>query len=218
MAGTESVTPPRENLETCGEPWLGRRGGSGVLSIRAEVVLEHRGQKGVMRMDLDHRQAGFIHACQQLSPIHPEHATLPIQKGFNWSSWLGDAHFEQLYLVVFRSVLRAEADRELLREHDERAHAEALQAGGLLFYYRGVMNERRECLSFCLWESREQARRASSSPLHRAAMGIAAEMYESFSLERYDLVKVGGINGRLVFRPLAGAASGQDPGESGQLA
>jgi hypothetical protein len=169
-----------------------------------------------MRMDSDHQAAGFIHACQQLSPIHPEHATLPIEEGFNWSSWLGDARFERLYLVVFRSVLRATADRELLREHDERAHAEALRAGGLLYYFRGVMNERRECLSFCLWESREQARRASGGPLHRAATGIAAEMYESFSLERYDLVKVGGINGRLVFRPLAVAASGQDMGEPGQ--
>jgi hypothetical protein len=169
-----------------------------------------------MRMDLDNRQASFIHACQKLSPIHPEQATLPIEEGFNWSSWLGEACFEKLYLVVFRSVLRATADRELLREHDERAHAEALRAGGLLYYYRGVMNERRECLSFCLWESREQARRASSAPLHRAATGIVAEMYESFSLERYDLVKVGETNGRLVFRPLGGTASGQGTGVPGQ--
>jgi hypothetical protein len=168
-----------------------------------------------MRMDPDHRAAGFVQARRQLSPIHPAHATLPIQEGFNWSSWLGDARFERLYLVVFRSVLRATADRELLREHDERAHAEALEAGGLLYYYRGVMNERRECLSFCLWESREQARRASGSSLHRAATGIVAEMYESYSLERYDLVKVGGTKGRLVFRSLGGAVSGQGTGVPG---
>ena len=168
-------------------------------------------------MDLNHRQAGFKHACRRLSPIHPEHATLPIQEGFNWSSFLGEVRFERLYLVVFRSVLRATADRELLREHDERAHAEALRAGGLLFYYRGVMNERRECLSFCLWESREQARRASSNPLHRAATGIAAEMYESFSLERYDVMKVGGRRReRLVFRPIEDVLSRQDTGEPGQ--
>src|ERR671916_2935683 len=160
-----------------------------------------------MRMDPDHRAAGIVQAYGELSPIHPEHATLPIQEGFNWSSWLGEARFERLYLVVFRSVLQAEADRELLREHDERAHAEALRAGGLLYYYRGVMNERRECLSFCLWESREQARRASGGPLHRAATGIAAEMYESFSLERYDLMKVGGTKGRLVFRPIEESTS-----------
>ena len=166
-------------------------------------------------MDPDRRTAGIVQAYRELSPIHPEHATLPIQEGFNWSSLLGDTRFERLYLVVFRSVLGATADRELLREHDERAHAEALEAGGLLYYFRGVMNESRECLSFCLWESREQARRASSSPLHRAAMGIAAEMYESYSLERYDLVKVGGPKGSFDFRPLEEVSLRQDTGEPG---
>jgi hypothetical protein len=46
MAGMESVILLRENLETCGEQWLGRRGGSGVLSIRTEMVLERRDQGG----------------------------------------------------------------------------------------------------------------------------------------------------------------------------
>jgi len=154
-------------------------------------------------MALDQR-VGLYEACQQLSPIHPDYATLPIQEGFNWSSSLGDAHFERLYVVVFRSVLRATADLDLLYEHDELAHTEAIETGGLLFYFRGVINERRESLSFCLWENGEQARRASGSPLHRAAMGIVTEMYESYSLERYDLVKVGGTKGCFVFRPREG--------------
>jgi hypothetical protein len=106
--------------------------------------------------------------------------------------------------VIFRSVLRATADLDLLYEHDELAHTEAIETGGLLFYFRGVINERRESLSFCLWENWEQARRASGSPLHRAAMGIVTEMYESYSLERYDLVKVGGTKGCFVFRPREG--------------
>jgi hypothetical protein len=54
----------------------------------------------------------------------------------------------------------------------------------------------------CLWESREQALRASGAPLHRAASGIVAETYEAHSLERYDLIKVGGAKGDLTFRPL----------------
>ena len=162
-------------------------------------------------MTLTH-QTGLYEACQQLSPIHPDHATLPIQEGFNWSSCLGDARFDRLYLVVFRSVLRVTADLELLWEHDKRAHAEALEAGGLLYYFRGVMTERRECLSFCLWESREQALRASGGSLHRAARGIVAETYESYSLERYELMKVGGTKGSLVFRPLEGASSHHSTG------
>src|SRR5215212_10875218 len=105
-------------------------------------------------MTLEQR-AGLSEACQQLTPIHPEHATLPIQEGFNWSSSLGEANFERLYLVVFRSLLRATADIDLLYEQDELAHAEATEEGGLLFYFRGESNERGESLSFCLWESRE---------------------------------------------------------------
>jgi hypothetical protein len=166
-------------------------------------------------MTLDQR-VGLYEACQQLSPIHPDHATLPIQEGFNWSSSLGDVGFERLYLVVFRSVLRATADLELLYELDELAHAEAIEAGGLLFYFRGVINERRESLSFCLWEDGEQARRASGGSSHRAAMGIVIEMYESYILERYDLVKVGGTKGSFVFRPLEGVSSPHDTGGSGQ--
>ena len=78
------------------------------------------------------------------------------------------------------------------------------------------MNERRECLSFCLWESREQALRASGGPLHRAATGIVAETYESYSLQRYELIKGGGTKGSLIFRPLEGVASCQGTGAPGQ--
>jgi hypothetical protein len=151
-------------------------------------------------MILDHL-AGLYEACQRLCPIDPAYANLPIEEGFNWSSCLGDARFEGLYLVVFRSVRRAGADLALLMEHDDQAYAAALGAGGLLRYFKGEVNGRRECLSFCLWERREQAVSASDGAAHRRAAQLSAEMYESFVLERYDLVKTGGS---LVFRPLEG--------------
>jgi len=157
-------------------------------------------------MTFDQR-VGLYEACQQLSPIHPDHATLPIQEGFNWTSSIGDARFERLYLVVFRSVLRATADLELLYEHDELAYGEATEAGGLVFYFRGDINERRESLSFCLWENGEQARRASGGPSHQAAMGMVREMYKSYILERYDLLKVGGAKGSFVFLAREGVSS-----------
>ena len=53
---------------------------------------------------------------------------------------------------------RVTAELRLLKEHDDRAFKAALKAGGLLRYFKGEMNQRRECLSFCLWGSREQAR------------------------------------------------------------
>ena len=150
-------------------------------------------------MNLDHR-AGLYGACRQLSPIHPDHANLPIQEGFNWSACLAEVSFSRLYLVVFRSVRRATADLERLKEHDDKAYAEALEAGGLLRYFRGIMNERRECLSFCLWESREQARRAAGGASHAAAMRITAKMYESYRLERYYMMRTAAGEENLVFR------------------
>jgi hypothetical protein len=148
---------------------------------------------------VDFQAESLYEACQQLTPINPDYANLPIEEGFNWSSCLEEAYFDRLYVVVFRSVQQATADLDLLREYDDRAYADAKGAGGLLFYFKGLMNERRECLSFCLWESREQARRAADGASHRKAAAITAKMYEGYTLERYDLIKQ---KGRLVFRRL----------------
>src|SRR5215204_7659156 len=73
------------------------------------------GDRNIMTVTqiLDHL-AGLYEACQRLCPIDSAYANLPIEEGFNWSSCLGDARFEGLYLVVFRSVRRAAADLALL--------------------------------------------------------------------------------------------------------
>ncbi len=160
-------------------------------------------------MILDH-PADLFKACRRISPINPDYANLPIEEGFNWFSCLGDARFGRLYLVVFRSVRRATADFRLLKEHDDRAYEAALEAGGLLRYFKGEINERRECLSFCLWESKEQAVAASGGASHRAAAQVTAEMYESYTLERYELTN--DDTGDLAFRRLDGepARAGAD--------
>jgi hypothetical protein len=150
-------------------------------------------------MILDH-PAGLFEACRRISPNNPDYANLPVEEGFNWSSCLDDARFEQLYLVVFRSVRRPTADLRLLKEHDNRAYEDAVESGGLLRYFKGEMNGRRECLSFCLWESRRQAIAASASASHRTAARITAQMYESYTVERYELAR--GEAGDVVFRRL----------------
>ena len=116
-----------------------------------------------MTLDLT---ADLYEACLQISPRHSDYATLSIEDGFDWSS-LSRCLFERLYLVVFRSVWQPEADLDLLREYDDRAFEEALVSGGLLRYFKGHANELGECLSFCLWETREQARRPQAP--HRTA-------------------------------------------------
>lgn len=160
-------------------------------------------------MDLELRAMSLYDSCQKLAPINPNYANLSIEEGFDWSSQLSDAPFSGLYLVVFRSVRRPTADAELLKEYDDRAYEEAVRYGGLLRYFKGQINERRECLSFCLWESREQARAASGSCLHQAAAEISAEMYEVYDLERYLLTKA--ADGEITFRPLAPDHTGSCP-------
>src|SRR5215207_8520838 len=123
-------------------------------------------------------------ACQQICPIYPDYATRPVQDGFSWSSSLAGCAFERLYLVVFRSVRRPSADLDLLREHDDRVYEKALESGGLLRYFKGEANERGECLSFCLWETRRQAIEAAGAASHQSAAEISVLMYESYVLER----------------------------------
>ena len=136
-----------------------------------------------------HYRAGLREACSRLPPIHPDHAMLPIEEAFDWSSCLAAITLDRLYLVVFRSVRRPTADLGVLKALDDAAYAEALGAGGLLYYFKGEVNERRECLSFCLWESRQHALEAAGGPSHRSAAEIWRAMYESYELERYHLEK-----------------------------
>jgi hypothetical protein len=142
-------------------------------------------------------------ACQQICPIYPDYETRPIQDGFSWYSSLASCAFERLYLVVFRSVRRPSADLDLLREHDDRAYEKALESGGLLRYFKGEANELGECLSFCLWETREQAIEAAGAAAHQSAAEISVLMYESYVLDRYWLKKVVSARGeRLIFEPI----------------
>jgi hypothetical protein len=142
-------------------------------------------------------------ACQQISPVYQDYVTRPIQDGFSWSSSLADCTFDRLYLIGFRSVRRPSADLDLLREHDDRAYQKALESGGLLRYFKGEANGRRECLSFCLWETREQAIKAAGTASHQSAADMSVLMYESYVLERYWLKKVvTTLEERLIFEPI----------------
>jgi hypothetical protein len=150
-----------------------------------------------MEIELLHR------ACQRISPIYPDYAARPIQDGFSWPSSLAGCAFDRLYLVVFHSVRRPNADLERLREYDDRAYEKALESGGLLRYFKGEANDRRECLSFCLWETRGQAIAAAGGASHRSAADISVLMYESYVLERYWLKKVATAGGEgHIFEPI----------------
>lgn len=135
-------------------------------------------------------QAHFMAwALQDLHPIDAAHATLPILQGFNWAECLAGVEEGQWYLVVFRSVRATMYDEARVTEFDEHAYQEALASSGLLHYYRGAMNEHRQCLSLCVWENQTQAHLAARLPRHQAAARLAHDEYDSFVLERHLLVK-----------------------------
>ena len=129
---------------------------------------------------------GLQEAAQRIHPVRPDYQNLPIEQGFDWPVIAGQ-DFDTLYLVVFRSERLPDADLDLLRWFDDLAYAEALASGGLLRYFKGDADDRRRCLSFCLWESREAALRAAGGKKHEQAASITARMYVSYDLERYVL-------------------------------
>jgi hypothetical protein len=150
------------------------------------------GADAVTAADATYRSGSAAEAFQRLAPVTPDYALCPIDEGFNWTDALADLDAGQWYLVVFRSVRSSAADVEMLSEYDDHAYQEALAASGLLYYFRGTLSPTRACLSFCVWESQRQAQQASALPLHRAAMRIVAQMYDSYQLERYIVTKRSG--------------------------
>jgi quinol monooxygenase YgiN len=140
---------------------------------------------------------------RRLASIRADYATLPVWEGFNWSECFASLERVRLYLVAFCSVRRKTANADKLTEYDDRAHREVGHEAGLLHYLKGETTDRRECLSFCLWESQQQALEPIRRPHHAAAAALASEMYESYELERYNVLIGEQESDALVFERLS---------------
>lgn len=128
-----------------------------------------------------------------LRPRSASYATAPILEGFNWAECARRLPAGEWYMVVFRSIRRDPGENLTLEMYDYGAYIEAQRrASGLVYYFRGTPNERGECLSFCIWSTRDEAARAARLPLHTAAMATVEETYVWYSLERYVLRKRAG--------------------------
>jgi hypothetical protein len=103
----------------------------------------------------------FAQALTALTPIRNDYATAPYTESFNWAAVFEKLHAlaaaedyawkrERFYVVAFRSILNADADGDRLHLLDERSHAEAVASGGLLKYWFGSKNARRENLATCM--------------------------------------------------------------------
>ena len=153
-------------------------------------------------------------ALSDLVPVSEAYASLPIAEAFTWqeaSQGLGDGEW---YLVAFRSIRRPGADEDRLNAYDDMAHAEAASAPGFVHYFKGPAAADGSCLSFCLWQSRAEARSAAGRPAHREAVSLLNEMYSAYTLEFHRVRREAG--GLLTFElydgpPMTPAASADSP-------
>lgn len=135
-----------------------------------------------------------------LQPVSDHYATLPVAEAFDWASCADSMEPGEWYLVAFRSVRREDADEGRLEAYDEWAHQEAAVAPGFVHYFKGPRAPDGSCLSFCLWNSRAEARAAAARPAHAAAAALTGETYRSYVLEFLRVSKAT-ANGPLTFEP-----------------
>jgi len=148
--------------------------------------------------------AGSPFDLQRLAPVSDRYATMPVADAFTWDACLSDIAPGEWYMVAFRSTRRVDADEARLTAYDDWAHTEAVDAPGFVQYFKGPANGRGECMSFCLWTSRAEARAASGRPAHVAAAALTFESYAQYRLEFHRVRRLAG--GGFTFEPYDQAA------------
>lgn len=149
-------------------------------------------------------------ALPNLVPVSDDYASLPLAEAFNWQEAADALDAGEWYLVAFRSIRRADADVERLYAFDELAHQEAAASPGFVHYFKGPAAEDGACLSFCLWQTRADARAAAGRPAHVRAVSLIEEMYERYTLEFHRVTRCS--DGTLAFEPYdRGTASPDAP-------
>jgi hypothetical protein len=129
------------------------------------------------------------HSFDCLVPVSDRYATLPVADAFTWSACVDDVAPGEWYMVAFRSRRRADADEDRLGTYDDWAHAEAMGAPGFVHYFKGPTCPDGRSMSFCLWDSRAEARAAAGRPAHREAVSVTHEAYAEYSLEFHRVTK-----------------------------
>lgn len=100
------------------------------------------------------------------------------------------------HLTVFRSERNklSEEDAAELTRLDEEALKEAMRNSAteddpsikLLWYFSGSLTKEGRCMSFCLWTTKDEARKATDhGDAHKAARRIARKAYKGAKIESY---------------------------------
>ena len=131
----------------------------------------------------------------RLVPVSDRYASLPVAEAFDWAACAGEVEPGEWYMVAFRSIRRPGVDEARLTGHDHWAHAEATGAPGFVHYFKGPTTTDDRCMSFCLWDSRAEARAAAGRPAHTEAAALTHESYAEYSLEFHRVRRLDGDGG-----------------------
>jgi hypothetical protein len=107
-----------------------------------------------------------------------------------------------LYVVAFRSARNLEAPQAMvdrLLELDYEAFEEAKSTSGFHTYWHDdELSIEGHGLSFCLWDSKEDAKHAAQQPKHHAAVlyarGEGRDVYRSYDIETHNIFRFAGSN------------------------
>ena len=110
--------------------------------------------------ELDIQNRIFALALTRLQSTRPDYATATYMDSFNWPSIFSTIRTlcvsagiqwqrQEFYLVIFRSKLQRDADRERLGLLDKKSHEEACASGGLLTYWFGSPDSEMQNLATC---------------------------------------------------------------------
>ncbi|MEA2631340.1 MAG: hypothetical protein QOE66_1559 [Chloroflexota bacterium] len=135
----------------------------------------------------------------RLVPVSDRYATMPVADAFTWEACAAEVDPGEWYMVAFRSLRRVDADEMRLTAYDDWAHAEAMGAPGFVHYFKGPTQPDGRCMSFCLWDSRAEARAASGRPAHTEAAALTHEAYAEYMLEFHRVLRLEG--GGFAFEP-----------------
>ena len=143
----------------------------------------------------------------RLLPVSDRYASLPVADAFTWDACGDQVDPGEWYMVAFRSRRKPGVDEDRLTAYDDWAHHEAMKAPGFVHYFKGPTQAGGLCMSFCLWDSRVDARAAAGRPAHTQAAALTHEAYSEYRLEFHRVRRL--EDGTFTFEPYD-AVAGKD--------
>lgn len=121
-----------------------------------------------------------------------------LPQAFTWSEGIQRTPESGLYVVAFRSLRNLEAGRDKIQrllDLDKEAFEEAKGMSGFRTYWHDdELDKKGRGLSFCVWDTLEDAKRSGSMPRHLDAvnyvMNEGSDVYLDYTVKGQHLFKV----------------------------